>query len=362
MEVVELEGTRRQIGIQMGAAHRDEIRALYEARLQNAVRQALAYGDRHVDEPGLVALAERCLPYVREFDPRSWDELCGIAEGSRLDVRRIWLMNALTDVRDLAAYGESDWLRPVEEGCSAVLLGSERTGEGPRLAQTWDLATDNMPFVRLVVRRPNGEDATASMTLVGCLSLIGLNERGVAVGTTNVRATDNRLGVGYLDVIHRALHQPDAARAVEVVESAPRAGAHFYFVADPDAEPVGLECSAHLCERVRVADAYVHTNHMLHPRTGALEALGTPMASSHARWSRFHRLLNRFGDPSVDALRRILGDREGGENAIDRRDHAGISTNGAVIMEPRARRIHVVHGSPADGAWVTHELSGSRPR
>mgnify|MGYP006294684047 CR=1 FL=1 len=356
MKIIELEGTRRQMGLQMGSAHRGEIRELYAARLRNAIRQALFYGRRRVDEASLLAIAERCLPYVRRWDPESWHELEGMAEGAEMSVARLWMMNALTDIRDLAAYGEPDWTRPVEEGCSAILVSRSRASEGPLIAQTWDLSTDNMPFVRLVVRRPEAEPATASMTLVGCLSLVGLNERGVAIGTTNVRATDNRLGVGYLDVIHRGLHQGSAAAAVDVVRSAPRAGAHFYHVTAPAEDPVALECTAHVVEEKTADGWYVHTNHMLHPATARLEAEGTPTASSHARQARLEELAAGRDELTVADLRRFLADRQGGENAVDRHDFAGISTNGAVVMEPAARRIHVVWGPASRGTWISYAL------
>lgn len=344
------------MGLQMGTDHRAEIHELYAARLDNAIRQALFYGRRRVDEAQLLAIAQRCLPYVQRWDSESWHELEGIAEGARLDVARLWMMNALTDIRDLAAYGEPDWTRPVEEGCSAILVGRGLTGDGPLVAQTWDLSTDNMPFVRLVIRRPTAEPATASMTLVGCLSLVGLNDRGVAIGTTNVRATDNRLGVGYLDVIHRGLHQGSSTAAVDMVRSAPRAGAHFYHVTGAQEDPVALECTAHVVEEQTVDGWYVHTNHMLHEATGRLEARGTPTASSHARQARLEALVSGCGQPTVTELQRFLADRHGDENAVDRHDFAGISTNGAVVMEPAARRIHVVWGHVSSGTWLSHTL------
>jgi len=208
----------------------------------------------------------------------------------------------------------------------------------------------------LVVRRPAAEPATASMTLVGCASLVGVNSRGVAIGTTNVRATDNRLGVGYLDVIHRGLHQGSASAAVDFAKAAPRAGAHFYFMADPASDPVALECTAHIVGERTADDVYVHTNHMLHDATKKLEARGTPTASSHARQRRLESLVAATERLGVADLQRLLSDREGGAEAVERHDFAGISTNGAVVMEPAARRIHAVWGPPSRGTWISYAL------
>ncbi len=358
MKCIELAGSPRHMGRAFGEACRAEVHELYRARVLNAIDQARSYGGRTVDEAGLLSIATRCLPFVRAHSAKGWAELQGIAEGADLSLPRLWAMNALTDLRDLAAFGDPRWLLPDAEGCTAALVGPGRGTDGSLLAQTWDLATDNLPFVRLVVRRPDGGPATVSMTLVGCLSLIGLNEEGVVVGTTNVRTVDGRLGVGYLDVIHSALAETSRAAAVERVRRAHRAGAHFYYVGGPGGGVSAIECSA-LRDHVRELEpdeAYVHTNHMLEPDNRSLEVQGTPMGSSRARYRRMSELLRDGGQISVRDLQRFLADQDGGENAIDRRDFNGISSNGAVVIEPRARRIHVVWGPASRGEWITYDL------
>lgn len=349
LELIELSGAPRAMGQAFGEATRDEVQDLIERRFRNALAQARLYGGRRLQREDLLAIARRCLPKVEAFDAAGWDELGGIAEGANRSLEEVWAMNALTDVRDIAAFGFED-----EEACTAALVGVERASEGRAVfGQTWDLATDNMPFVRLVRRRPTEGPSTLSLTLVGCLSLIGLNENGVAVGTTNLRATDNRPGVGYLDVIHRALRASTAEEASGLVEDAPRAGAHFYWVGDAG-RAGGLECTDRRSILRWTRRTLVQTNHM-RTELEALQVSNTPMASSHYRAGRMEALLQGVESVSSSDLRRFLADTEGGELSIDRRGFAGISTNAAVVIDPSERRFWGVHGPASLGRW--HEWS-----
>ena len=271
------------MGHTFGMQEREAIHALYRARLQNAIEQAEQYGGRKVAEADVCTVARRCLPEVRAFAPEGYAELEGIAEGAQLSLERLWAMNALTDLRDVLAYQED---RPADdEGCSSfVILGDRTDDHHPLVAQTWDLATSNMPFVRVVVREPDEGPRTVCLTTVGCLSLIGLNEHGIAVGTTNLRSLDARQGVGYLDVIHRALAQRDFEGAMKVVETAPRAGAHYYMVVEETGRTGLVECSARRFVSTRPSTGVrVHTNHFLDKSLQTLEDESVRGSSSFRR-------------------------------------------------------------------------------
>lgn len=343
------------MGEAFGACEHAAIHDLYRARVDNAVEQAESYGGQRVTERDVREIARRCLPAVRAFSPRGFAELEGIARGSDLSLDQVWAMNALTDLRDIAAYHDArTWSGRTEgDGCSSAVVLSDRTDDRkPLVAQTWDLSTTNMPFVRVVVREPDAGPMTVCLTTVGCLSLIGLNEYGIAVGTTNLRAIDARIGVGYLDVIHEALAQETFESAVSVVESAPRAGAHYYTVVDAEGAAALIECSARRHVTLRPTEGiHVHTNHFLDPQLQSIEAKGTPAQSSHRRRVDLESLLGTGARRSVADAQAALADHGSGELSICRHDYSEISTNGAVVLKPEARRFFAVHGPPCRGKW-----------
>jgi isopenicillin-N N-acyltransferase like protein len=351
MRILSFAGSPAAIGEAFGEECRAEITELYEARLVNAMAQARLHGGREVDEAAVLEVARACLGPTQAHHPDGFAELEGIARGAGLALERVLAMNGLTDIRDVLAWGgELEALG----GCSAFVVAGDFTRAGKLLCgQTWDLATDNMPYVLGVHRQVEGAPQTWSLTTVGCLSLIGLNERGIACGTTNIRTTDSRPGVTYLSLIHKALSAATLSEARSAIVDAPRAGAHFYYLADGHGQGLALECTPDRAAFIEVENgAYVHTNHCLIPEHQAIEG-NTPSASSHARQDRLERLIGEScGEADLDGAKRWLGDRDNGEHAISRTDFAGISSNGAVVMEPETGTIHACHGPAHLGSWV----------
>jgi isopenicillin-N N-acyltransferase-like protein len=356
--VLAFTGTPRQIGEAFGESCRAQIAELYRRRVDNALAQAKEYGGRTVTEATLLAVSRGCLPASEAYDPDGLVELMGIARGANLSTEQIFAMNALTDLRDVLAFGDmKHW--PVGEECSSFIIAKDKTADGKTLCgQTWDLATDNMPFVVGVHRRPEGRPETWSLTTVGCLSLIGLNAEGMAIGTTNIRTIDSRLGVGYLQIIHKALAAKKLADVERAIVDAPRAGAHYYYAVGEGGAGIAVECTATLAKVTRVDRGYaVHCNHILDEEEKALEA-STPMTSSLCRQSRMGELIGGASSPiAAGDAKRFLADHHGGANAICRHDYAGISSNGSIVIEPESRRAWACHGQACTAAWI--ELTGS---
>jgi isopenicillin-N N-acyltransferase-like protein len=344
MHAIELRGSVFTMGEHFGEVYKEEIAELYELRLANAIRDALEFGGRTVSEEDLLTLAVDCYEISEAFDPAGVAEQVGIARGSGLTIAQITALGGLTDLRDVLS-----WAGPMERdgGCTGII----RAGSEMQLAQTWDLATDNQPYVVYVHRVPDEGPETWSVTTVGCLSLMGMNEHGLALGTTNLRTLDARPGVPYLNVIHRCLRETNVASAVGVVRDAPRAAAHTFLIADRE-EGCVVECTATKSVVSDLVDGViVQTNHCLVPAHQKIEST-VPNPSSHARLARMEELQR------MEDLREALADTANYELSISRDDRIlRISTNAAVLMTPATGVISMVHGPPHQNSWVDMETS-----
>lgn len=352
MRHIDVSGTPRELGRGQGEEFREFIPELLEARLENAHAQALQYKKKDYPRAEIIEVAERCLAQLRRHEPDTAAELDGIAEGAQLSSGEIWAMNGLTDLRDVLGFGDPD--AEPDEGCSSFLLPALRAANGHAwCGQTWDLATDNQRFVCTVRREPKEGVPTRAFTTVGCLSLIGMNDEGLAVGTTNIRTIDARPGLGYLDLIHSALtHERTAAAASIRIASRPRAGAHYFYLSDASDARIALECTARDSAELEVSPEalFVHCNHILYPAFAELEAQ-TPAGSSRARHERLEHCL--LGDAVTLAdFKAALADHENDTRAICRHDYDGISSNGSVVMCPATREFHVVEGPACKGTWA----------
>jgi len=356
LPIIELSGSPAHLGESFGEACRDELRELYARRLQSVLRHARDRG-RSVTEEQVLDTAGQCLVPTASYDPVGYEEFCGIARGGGISLEQCYVLQGLTDLRDVMALGPA----PDGEGCSSFIVAPGRSATGQLLlGQNWDLQTDNMPFVRLVHRRPEGQPETWSLTLTGCLTLIGVNEEGVAVGNTNLQTTDARVGVQYLSVLHRALRATSLDEAAACVRDAPRAGAHYYYLAGPDGAAIGLECSATRAVPFEIdSGVFVHCNHALSLEVATLEA-EPPNASTVHRQDRLtHLLESHDGAIGVDDLKRCLSDHDGGpDRCICRHDCEDVSTNATVILSPGTRQIHACRSQPHLGEWVTRTAGG----
>ncbi len=352
-------GKPADIGFAFGRDRRTSIGELYAKRLENALRQAHQFGGTSVSESALLDLARACCEITQRFDAQGFAELEGIANGCGLGVDQVMAMNGLTDLRDALAWGSGEI-----EGCTSVLVPKEASATGVSFAgQTWDLATDNAPHVVAILREPDGAPATHAVTTDGCLSLMGLSETGVAVGTTNLRTRDARAGVPYLSLIHRALRCESAEEAAQTIEGATRAGAHFFYLLDTTGALFALECSARRSRRLRIEGRpYVQCNHCQTPTHMSLEA-DTPAQSSKARHRRMAQLSLAAPKLAVADVQAAFTDAQGGTLAICRDDFGGISTNAAVVLEPAERRLHACLGLPGREPWFDWvETSTQIPR
>jgi isopenicillin-N N-acyltransferase-like protein len=289
------------------------------------------------------------------WDPSGFEEHLGIAEGAALDPGVLYAIANLTDLRDLLLLSDGD------EGCSAVLLPPERSETGELIAaQTWDLNPLDLPHVVAVHRLPSDAEETWSITLVGCLTLIGMNAHGLALGTTNIKTRGARIGVGYLSLMHRAIRSRQRAEASEIIASARRAAGHTYWIADP-AGALELECSADtVVMRELGAEPIARTNHCLAAPIAALEG-EPPTSSSLKRLQRLGVLLGSAPRHGLSSLRAIFSDRADGVDSINRHAEDGqpTATNAVIIMQPAARRLWACRGPADRGRFV--ELSFVRP-
>ncbi len=357
LKTVTVRGSAHQMGLEHGEQLRALIGGFVEQRKHAAAEYLAERGTHTLDE--LLATGKACAAVARGWDPEGYAEHEGIARAAGVDPDELYTTSNMTDIRDallLASPGPGG--APAEtradaEGCSSLVLPPRLTRDGEILAgQTWDLNPTDLDFVVALHRLPEHGPETWSVTCAGCLTLMGMNQHGLAVGTTNLKIFGSRVGVGYLSVLHRAIRETTVAAAAQAVAQAPRAGAHSYWLAGAEAA-LDLECSATQSHERRLADeALARTNHCLYPEFERARG-EEPSSSSHAR---LLRLQTEVAQRSFDrqAFIALMSNRSDGVDSINRYPEDGQSgaTNACVIARPAARELWACRGPADRGAWT----------
>ncbi|MCA9601222.1 MAG: C45 family peptidase [Polyangiales bacterium] len=355
LECLTVRGAPRDLGRGQGEAFRERIRAFVAMRIDAADKYMAERGKRDGLEALQKAGRQSALVH-REWDSVGYDEHLGIAEGADVDPLELFTVTNMTDMRDVVLLGASSGpplTKTSPEGCTSVLVPGARTRDGHTLAgQTWDLNPEDLEYVVAVERRPVEGPSTWAIVCTGCLTIMGMNDAGVAVGTTNIKTYGAEPGVGYLGILHRAIRETTADGASKVVRTAPHAGAHTYWMADRE-RLVEWEASPTSQFMRDASEApIVRSNHCLASVHVAIEG-EVPSASSHRRFERASALVNA-GPMDLDALKALFSDRSDGVDSISRypEDNQGTATNAVLIAEPAARRAWACRGPAERGAWV----------
>ncbi len=348
LERIEVAGTPAQMGQAQGEALRDRVRAFVAMRFEAVGRYFVDRGRPTVE--GLLEVGGHSMEIAERWDPQGHAEHLGIAHGAGVDPVELYTATNMTDMRDAVLL---DAPVPEEEGCTSVLVpGTHTTNGHPLAGQTWDLNPPDVEYIVAIHRRPVDGPRTWSVTCTGCLSLIGINEHGLSVGTTNIKCHGSRPGVGYLGVLHRALQARDVGAASAVVDSAPRAGAHTYWLADAETQ-LEWEASPDICVlRETTRGPLARTNHCIAPPLVARQ--GEPTSdSSRARLERIGATLGE-GGLDVAGLRAAFADRSDGVLSVNRypEDAQGTATNAVFIAAPAVRKAWACRGPGDRGAWI----------
>lgn len=322
-----------------GRVHGETFRELIAEVAAIRVKLCTSVG-RFPHEVAVLEMARQHLPVLERFDPRLFEELVGIAEGARLSPEHIVVLNHYTDLRDIDPPDHDATVPEIEapddpDDCSAIFA---RTPEGAVLGQTWDMHGSAMPYVMILhVPESAEEPAAFLLSITGCLGMAGLSARGVGITINNLNSNDAGIGVVWPALVRRALREESAAKARDVILTAPLGSGHHYLVASRSAA-FGIETSG---TRKAVAyegkeSSYFHTNHCLVPEIGAVSRLGEG-STTLERYAAIERSLGASAIVGAQDLFARLGSHDGypksvcSHMATPEKPHAG-ATCGAIVM------------------------------
>lgn len=344
---IEVTGTPRQMGRQLGEAAGDELRAFCDVAL------SLVGKTMRVSRAAAETIVAQSLIHAERYAPHMVEELRGLAEAARVTVQDCMLLQVRNQLQPDG-----------DAGCTSFSLAANGlVGSGGIVGQNWDNDPDLQPFTVVLTRRPAGKPAFMCVTQVGLIAYIGFNECGLGVCLNTLPAPARPVGVPHYFTV-RGIYEADSlAGAVQAVERADRAIPANIMLATPQG-PADLEVTL---DQVHVLQddgqgGVTHTNHCRHPRLQEINQQFGDLIQSRDRQLRIDQLLDlRQQRPDLAALQQLLRDHEGHPRSICRHANDDAKTGFwqtvfSVLIEPQSRRMHISRGNPCENDYEVYEL------
>ncbi len=352
IRVVDLAGSRAEIGRQHGLNHAAEIRAYATDRVELVAEGR--WTDAPISTSDVLDIAQSMVGAHETFHPGLHAEMLALAEGAGISPAEAIVVGGFTDFVDTvrAVVGGPHPDTVIEDDCTAVIVPDNRAvGSLGLYGQTWDMHDTATEFVILLRLAPDDAPAALVFTTTGCLGQIGMNELGLCVGINNLVCIDGTRGVTWPTVVRAMLETESADAALSLLLAADLAGAHNYLIFDADGVGYNVEAMPSARQVTKLdTEPLIHTNHCLHRETEALEGPRDHalQASSAARLVRARDLL---ADGPIDEQRLFELTRD--PEAICQVAFAPyrIESSGAAVMRPASGDFWACWGPPSHNQY-----------
>lgn len=352
VHMVEVAGTHREIGRQIG----EEFREVIHHSVENAYALINStYSTLHLNWEGAVNQGKKYLPFASERYPQYVEEITGMAEGAGAKFYDLVALNAMEAVT-------SDALHLTK--CTSIGIDDKHSANGHvMVAHNEDWLPEDEPNVYLVKAKLDDEPPWIAMTYGGLLPNIGLNEAGIAQCCDSVYPSDIRIGVPRLVASRAVLGSRTPSEAMRNMLIPLRAAGYNHLLAHVSGELYNVEVSARSFAVLYAENGVIaHTNHYLDQQMQSVEAEPDALISTRIRYLRALRLLRQTEKHSERTLQNILRDHVNFPDSICNHSMDEIDpldrekTVNSLIMDLNERKLSIAWGSPCKNRYNTYSL------
>ena len=198
---IEVAGPPRDLGRQIGEATRDEIRSFCDAAIRQVGKTI------RISRAAAMEIAAASIEYAETYSRDMVDELRGMAEGARVSLEDLMLLQIRNQLRP-----------DPDAGCTSLAMtGQGATTAGNLVAQNWDNDPELDAFTVVLTRRPTGKPALTTLAQAGLIAYIGFNDAGIGACLNTLPAPARKLGVPHYFTLRGIFEADSLEGAVEAV-------------------------------------------------------------------------------------------------------------------------------------------------
>ncbi|KAF4629537.1 hypothetical protein G7Y89_g8605 [Cudoniella acicularis] len=275
---------------------------------------------------------------IKQKWPRFYQEMQGIADGSKHDILDIVAINVRTEI----AFGL------FSDGCTSLFW---ETSGRKFLGQNWDWYPEQKENLIGLTIFQESLPTIKIITEAGIIGKIGLNSAGVGVCFNAIRARG--LSITRMPVhlgLRTVLESTSTTQAIEKLEAAGMASSAHMLIADCSGEAIGLEFTSSTFAKIKKdgKGRIVHSNHMLREHEGFVAPVW--MEDSPVRIERMSYLTEEFEGKEVEwgNFSALFEDESGYPEAIcrAREGKSEAATLFNIVIDLREKKAVVKIGRP----------------
>ena len=318
-KLIELEGTPHARGLAYGQ------QADTQLRHGLGVYRAL-FSEHGLTWDSVLGYAAELRDSLAAKVPTAMEELAGIAEGAKVRLEEVLVINGRSEIINLHAQRPADPSK-LDDGCTAAVVLPAMTASGRLLhVQNWDWLPDCADStVVLHIRSETGPDILTYVE-AGGLARAGFNSEGVAITGNNLACTQDGtapFGVPLSVIRRRVLEAGGYSQALTELHRLPRTVSNNMTIScATSGDCLNFETTPErIYWQAPEGDCLTHSNHFTSPAARARETdLGIARgADTLFRDRRLRRLIEEGGrEHTLDTLAVALDDRFGAPRGIIR--------------------------------------------
>ena len=286
--VLEVTGSPREIGIQIGETFKENLELAFSRREKWFKKiKDYATGDGK-DKYNILLEASKT------YTPEVVEELEGWAEGSGIAFEDFFALNCKNEL--LTFRGMENKVQayvPDCPGCSTVAL---KDGKSLIVShnEDGDGAYDDLMFI-LKAKPDSGNDFMA-FTYPGIIegNAPSLNKHGIMITTNYIGSSIVKPGVPRYFMMRKLIEAKSIDEALEIAQMSDRAYAYHHIITSlKENRAVGIEVSPEKFEVKEIDGLYIHTNHLIY--------------DTMKDCPQFESYINRSSLPRLESLTKNLG-------------------------------------------------------
>jgi predicted N-acetyltransferase YhbS len=349
--LIEARGDATQRGRQIGQATAAGMAAIRESRERAFARHGQMSFSQWLDR------GRQYIDPLREFAPRTFAEMQGMADGAGLSFSDVLLLTCIYEK------GMGDGV--AAEHCTSFAARGAATRDGALLCGQTD---DEDPLnwaqgTADYVAHHHDEDGLQALifTHAGIPAYIGMNSAGLCVLWNSIDNRERAIGVPSCALIREVLFCTELDQAEEYLRSAPHSVPNNFLLAHARDGMLNMEITPTGIGVQRHHESLCHANHIVDNELAANDSIiGIPNETTCFRMARMAQLLqvNR-GHIDVPRALAMVSDHDAEPRSICSHVRPGwpFATMAAIVFEPAQGAMHIAFGNGCSTAFMRYEFS-----